>query len=526
VAVTTGASNDKSAQGKTYKIQFDNAFGLTTGGDLKIGGVRAGKTSSFDLKKIGDGRYVAEVTGKITVSGVSGFHKDASCEIRPQSLIGEYFVDCQPGSSKQMLPSGGTVPVKQTVSTIPPDLLQNVMRRPYRERFRLILAELGTGLAGRPQDVSELLRKAHPGLRETSKVLKILGDQRTVIKNFISNSNIVVRQLDQNKRDVARWIVEAGRAADVSASRRTAIAAGFQRLPTFLDELRGTMVRLEDLTDAQTPLLHNLQAAAPSLTTFLQRLGPFSQASIPAFRSLGKTSDIGKKAFLDSAQEIAELRKLANDAPGAAKPLRQLLQTLDNRDRSFENNPQARQSAPPAPDPTSFARSKGRGFTGLEAILNYAYWQTLSLNEFDSVGHVLRAVALSDPVCSPFQNDLRSAAMGGKNQDAARERCNSYLGPTQPGITTPDPTAGNDNASKLAGTPAAKRGTRKAATKPLPGQTDYSRPHPTLSPSQQDLLNTLGGQTQGATGSAGQAPSSGSDPAGSVSQVLDYLLAP
>src|SRR3954463_5505518 len=92
-AVMTGASGDNSSNSgsKTYKIQFDNAFGLTTGGDLKIGGVRAGKTSGFDVKKIGNGHYVAVVNAEITQSGISGFHKDASCEIRPQSLIGEYF---------------------------------------------------------------------------------------------------------------------------------------------------------------------------------------------------------------------------------------------------------------------------------------------------------------------------------------------------------------------------------------------------------------------------------------------------
>ena len=50
--------------------------------------------------------------------------------VRNQSLIGEYYVDCQPGSSGQALPDGGTIPVKQTASTVPPDLMQNVMRRP------------------------------------------------------------------------------------------------------------------------------------------------------------------------------------------------------------------------------------------------------------------------------------------------------------------------------------------------------------------------------------------------------------
>src|SRR5438132_13416200 len=98
------------------------------------------------------------------------------------------------------------------------------MRRPYRERLGLILAELGTGLAGRPDDLAQVLRRAHPGLQETQKVLKILGDQGKIIQNFITDSDTVVAQLDARKRDVARWITETGRTAQISATRRNAIA--------------------------------------------------------------------------------------------------------------------------------------------------------------------------------------------------------------------------------------------------------------------------------------------------------------
>jgi hypothetical protein len=36
-----GSSNDKNAAG-TYKIELDNAFGLVSGADFKVAGVRAG----------------------------------------------------------------------------------------------------------------------------------------------------------------------------------------------------------------------------------------------------------------------------------------------------------------------------------------------------------------------------------------------------------------------------------------------------------------------------------------------------
>ena len=66
-------------------------------------------------------------------------------------------------------------------------------------------------------------------------------------------------------------------------------------------------------TPGQTPLLIDLHRAAPSLDTFLRRLGPFSQASEPALRSLGDTSVVGKKALRDASDKITALRQLAKD---------------------------------------------------------------------------------------------------------------------------------------------------------------------------------------------------------------------
>src|SRR3954453_2932656 len=265
VFALAGGSGDKS--GRKYRIVFDNAFGLVKGGDFRVGGVKAGKTTGFDVETVKGHAPKAVVIAKITQPGFDDFRKDAHCTILPQSLIGEYYVDCQPGSSSQRLPTNGkgTVPVEQTESTVPTDLVQDIMRRPVRERLRLIITELGTGLAGRPQDLQAVLRRAHPGLRETSKVLRILGNQNQVIENFIKDSDTVVAELARNKKDVARWVTEAGNAAEISATRKADIARSFQRLPRFLDELRPTMRRLGELADEQTPLLRDARTAAPDL---------------------------------------------------------------------------------------------------------------------------------------------------------------------------------------------------------------------------------------------------------------------
>jgi hypothetical protein len=41
-----------------------------------------------------------------------------------------------------------------------------------------------------------------------------------------------------------------------------------------------------------------------------------------------------------------------------------------------------------------------------------------------------------------------------KPSQALLDRCNQFLGPTQPGVTTPDPTRGGGTAASPAATPA------------------------------------------------------------------------
>jgi virulence factor Mce-like protein len=454
-ALSVAANGDEKSSAKTYELLFDNAFGLTEGGDFKVAGVRAGQTSTFKVTKV-DGRPLALVEAEVTEPGLADLREDARCEIRPQSLIGEYFVDCEPGTSDERLPDGGRLPVDQTSSTIAIDLVNDIMRRPFRERFRLIVGELGAGLAGRPDDLSNVLRRAHPGLRETSETLEILGRQTDTIETFIGDAQTVVSALENRKRDVSRFVREAGNTAEVSASRREELGETFRRLPAFLGELEPYMGRLGDLTEAQTPVLRDLESASGELDTFLTRLRPFTAEGLPAFNALGEMSVVGRRAVRKTSEEVRELRRLGRDAPGFAKPLRQFLETIDDRGRAVEPDRRAAASGPPAGDKTHTTSSRA-GFTGMEALWNYFYWQTLSTNALDEIGHVLRLSVLVNE-CSPYTV---------KPSEELLAECNQFLGPTQPGVTTPDPTeSGAAAAAASAASPAGAESTEQRSATP------------------------------------------------------------
>jgi virulence factor Mce-like protein len=461
--VAGGAKSDDG--GHRYWVQLDNAFGLVEGADMKIAGVRAGKITDMKID-----RRAKKALVEFEVAQTSGFktlRADVQCETRPQSLIGEYFLDCQPGNSPKRLKPGSTIPVSQTQSTIPPDLVNNILRLPQRERLRILLNEFGTGLAARGQDLNLAIRRGVPAIRETDKLLAILARENHVIADLTTNADQVITALANNRQNVGRFVVEARDTAAASAERKSDIAGSFNRLPRFLEQLTPTMRELGRAVDAQTPALRDLNASAGQLRRFFNDLGPFADASRPSFRSLGEASVVGRQAAQAAKPTVAELRRFARHTPELGKNLAIVLEDLYDRNRAVEKD----------------ARAPGEntGWNGFEALLGYVFWQSQAINIFDRNGYILK-VAAYDNECAPYQN-----AQSVKADPNLQKKCASALGPSQPGVTTED-------------------------TSLQPGQTrSSSTESPTRARDDARVLN-------GAEGAAGPPPAPGAAPTGAAPQ--------
>jgi virulence factor Mce-like protein len=414
-----GGAGGGDAGGRRYTVEIDNAFGLIEGADLKIAGVRAGKLTDLRLDRQTNR---ALVDFEITKNGFGSLRKDVRCEVRPQSLIGEYFVDCLPGTARQELPVGSRIPVAQTASTVPPDLVNNVLRKPYAERLSLIIGELGAAVAGNGKNLNDAVRRAAPALRETDKVLATLAEQNIVLRDLVTNGDQVVGDLAANSKDVGRWVLRARDISTASAERRADIARGFRRLPEFLGRLRPTMAALGEAADAQTPALRNLSASSAQLKQLFDRLGPFADSSRPAVRALGRASTTGTRAATAAAPVVAQLGTFAKQTPELGTNLAMVLEHLDDPAHAVEEDPRAaRATGRPAPT----------GYTGLEALLSYVYDQTMATNVYDSSVHSLK-VSVQQNECADYA-DVKAAKK-------LADRCAAALGPNQPGINFPDAT--------------------------------------------------------------------------------------
>lgn len=469
-------ATDNDAEDNYYvRAVFDNASTLVPGEDVKIAGAPVGVVSDMEVTEENE----AAVTLRIDDETFTPFKQDAKCIIRLQGLIGERFVECEPGSTGA--PALGTIrdgeegegerflPVDNTSSPVDLDLINDTLRLPYRERFAILLNELGVGLAGRGKELNEVIHRANPALRETDEVLSILAGQNRVLARLARNSDRALGPLARERERFANFIVEANDTGEATAERRTDIRRGINRLPAFLRELRLLMADLEGLTDQGTPVLDDLGAAAPDLGRLIKAQGTLADASRESFPSLGDALERGRPALIQARPLIRDLGRLGEElAPTSVN--------LDNLTRSLDE-------------------------TGaIERINDFLYYVALTTNGFDSLGHYYRA-ALVTNACTEYS--LRP--LGGE--------CNANFN-LKFSPSTADAAATTAKLDpQLAPEPRGEQGGSVAPTGTLLEGLLGQGTDPDLQRQRDDNLERLRRQAQG-----------GSPGLGAEEPLLDYLL--
>jgi phospholipid/cholesterol/gamma-HCH transport system substrate-binding protein len=488
-----------------YKVRaiFDNAGFVIPGEDVKVAGVKVGTVDDVDVTD----DFKAAIVLDIEDPGYQDFRQDASCIVRPQSLIGERFVECEPTQAhapgEQPPPELETIedgpgkgqrllPVDRTSKSVDLDLIGDIMREPERERLSIILSDLGVGLAGRGRDLNEVIRRANPALKEVDEVLKILAGQNRVLADLARNSDTVLAPLARERRRVGSAIANTNAVAAATAERRGDLQANLERLPRFLRELRPTMVRLGALSDEMTPVLTDLGDVAPDINRLVLQLGPFARAGIPAFESLGKAAETGTEAVTVARPVVGDLRQLASSLRPVGSTLAAVLTSLDRSG-------------------------------GIERLMDYIFNQATAVNGFDSAGHYLRAGLIVNacatyaiersfgcsanfPAGGSATSASTAAASGPRDQTLMRTQA-ALLQAL--GVEAPTPKAKPRRRAEKTehDRPARERPERRKRREARP-PTSPSAPTPTPAPQ--------------ATPTPTPAPN-GNDPA-AVQDVLDYLF--
>ena len=465
VLTVVGCSATGGGSGYRVDAIFDNASFLIPGQDVRIAGANVGTVTAVRLTPDHKARISMDIDSKF-----APFRSDADCFIAPQSLIGERFIQCAPGTTRGSALRGNppTVPVADTHSPVDPDLVVATFQLPVRERLAIILNELGAGLAGNGTNLNAVIRRANPAIQATQDVLRIVARDRAVVGDLVDRSDQVIAQLARRRDRVASFIEQAAQVSQTAAARDGAISEGIRLLPGTLDQTRSSLDALHVLADRSLPLLGDLRGAAPPLTRLVRDVPPLASAARPALAHLASMSRTGTSTLRAGGPVVKELRAFAQ----LGIPAGQLAATLNEslRDRGV-----------------------------VEGIQFFVYNIALSISRFDSSSHILPSYLVAPGQCA---NYATSTVPG----------CDAHF------VQGPATTTLARRARRRAHTRAHRRHRASAPATPAPAAPKAPRA-PSGPPS---ALQTLTGTVQKLTQSLPPAPQP--PPLPGAKRILDYLL--
>ena len=425
VLISSGGRRRRAAATRSAAI-FDNGAFMVNGEEVRVAGATVGTVESVDVTsrarspRYEDGSRTpvpgkAVIVMKIDDPGFQDFREDASCLIRPQSLIGEKFVDCRRPSraprapsrrpSSKEIPDGepgeGQLPAaarEQRQGRRPRPDQQHPDACPTRDRFRLILNDLGAGLAARGDDLGEVIDRANPALRETDRVLEILAQQND--------------QLAQLASDWRRG------AASRSRDQRLTSPASSQRRrsPAQATAERGADTRSEPAQVPRDP------ARVPHDDAQAAEASPTPATPLFYRRSTGRRRpDQGDPQPDPVLAGLDRALKSLGDAGEACRPEARAPPTRSSS-KARESGPVRRRADEPAREflRQHFDEDQGLRRTWWTSIYN----ATASINGFDKYGHFVRS--------------LVSCSRTASNTDRAEARLQGQLPANEGGASAND----------------------------------------------------------------------------------------
>jgi phospholipid/cholesterol/gamma-HCH transport system substrate-binding protein len=469
-----------------YKVRgiFDNGSFVVNGEEVRVAGATVGTVESVDVTSNTEiasdegGPHAvpgkAVVVMKINDSGFKDFRTDASCLIRPQSLIGEKFIDCtptqpraagtQPPPPLQQIPDGQPgsgqylLPLENNGKTVDLDLIQNIQRLPYADRFRIILNDLGASLAGRGQDLGEVIDRANPALRQTDRVLAILAQQNQQLASLASNGDRVLKPLADNRTHVTGFFHNAAISGAATAERSAALEEGLRKFPETLRQVRLTSAKLKTFSDKGIPLFTALNQGGKGLSKATVNLPNFARESIPALTTLGDAAQTAGPKLVASDGLLTDLVGTANSSVPIGQNFSAFLDTF----------------------------TKTGGFQNL---MDFIYNSVGSTNGIDAFGHIVRS-NLQLTSCVEVAVTVQSG-------------CEAFFRPATTTPTTTKKKKGKKSVRK-----AARAHLRSKLPLPPVNVPDLSQLLPPASPDQGDQSDDSGfGADSGTTTTTPTTPS-------------------
>jgi phospholipid/cholesterol/gamma-HCH transport system substrate-binding protein len=270
--VSFGGPTPLRAKGYTLEVPLKEAGQLAEQSDVRISGVSVGKVTGIEL---GSGRDAGSAVATVELNNTyAPIPENTRATLRQKTLLGETYVELTPGDRNDAdLPDGGELPRAQVSPSVELDEIFRTFNAKTRVAFQNWMADAAVAFEGRGPGLNAALGLLEPTLTDADKVVRVLDTQRVAVRQFIRNTGVVTNALSARQGQLQGLIRNSNAVFQTTAARNQDLRALFLVLPTFLDESRLTLDRLDRFAANTNPLITQLRPAVRNLAPVLKDTG-------------------------------------------------------------------------------------------------------------------------------------------------------------------------------------------------------------------------------------------------------------
>jgi len=315
--VKAGGDLPGGEKGNRARALVPTAFQLVQNADVRRAGVTVGKVK--DVQNRGSVGVVSFEVDK----DQGQLYKNATVRIRTKTLVGENYVELDPGTPKAgPLGDNGVLPLAQAGEAVQLDEILSGLDDKTRDAIQANLDSLGGGFGERGAQLSRLFATTPITLKNVQGLNDLLKDQKPQLAKMVDQTGQVLQAFTNRTNDVRNLAVQGQKTAAAAATRDAQIGATFAQLPDTLRQLRETSAKLGRVSRRSTPVTADLRVAMAALPAVTRRL----EASTNAGREL---FDVLPSVSKQAEPMLAKLKDFSGETKDAVPSIDALMRQLN-----------------------------------------------------------------------------------------------------------------------------------------------------------------------------------------------------
>jgi len=257
-------------KGYRVDIAFPEATQLAVEAEVRASGVDIGKVRA---KRQEANRTVATVELERRYAPL---RSDAKAILRQKTLLGETFIELTLGSPRSpAIPEGGRLDASRVNEAVELDEILDTLDPYTRQAFRTWQQDLGAAVKGRGRDLNDAFGNLPSFVEAGGDLFAELDQQKQALGALVENTGVVFGALTEREDQLRRLVTAQDDVFTAIANEGEAFAETWRIFPTFLDEQRATMARLESFSRKAEPLVRDMQPVLRDLQPTIRAVGDF-----------------------------------------------------------------------------------------------------------------------------------------------------------------------------------------------------------------------------------------------------------